>query len=292
MLSVIIPVYRTEQTLDDCVRSVLKSCSGTDVQIVLVDDGSPDGCPQKCDEWAARDTRIEVVHRANGGLSAARNSGLDMARGEWVTFVDSDDVVDCDFKGATDADADIIEYPIVRHHDTSKEILLQWGDETYTSAKDYWHTTEGWTHSYACNKFFRRHLFDDIRFPEGRAFEDIWTTPMLLQKARTIRTITKGRYGYNDNAEGISMTAGGLQLTSLLEGNIQAAGIMGLSVRHYAAMVNIQIDVYRSTRRMLLRREPLPLCEVLRLPLLPCLKVLLPLRLLCCLSRACNLFPI
>lgn len=89
-ISVIIPVYRVEATLARCVGSVLGQ--GVEaMEVILVDDGSPDLCPRLCDEWAARDGRVKVVHKPNGGLSDARNAGLAVATGELVTFVDSDD---------------------------------------------------------------------------------------------------------------------------------------------------------------------------------------------------------
>ena len=89
-ISVIIPVYKVERYLDACVTSVVGQ-TYPDLEIILVDDGSPDNCPALCDAWAAKDTRIRVIHRSNGGLSAARNSGLDVCTGDYIAFVDSDD---------------------------------------------------------------------------------------------------------------------------------------------------------------------------------------------------------
>lgn len=92
-LSVIIPVYNVERYLDKCLSSVINQTLH-DIEIILVDDQSPDNCPQKCDEYARRDSRIKVVHKENGGLGFARNSGLEIATGEYVTFLDSDDFID------------------------------------------------------------------------------------------------------------------------------------------------------------------------------------------------------
>lgn len=91
-LSVIIPIYKTEEFLTECVDSILEK-AGEDVEVVLVDDGSPDGCPGICDRYAEKDTRVRVVHKENGGLSSARNAGLAVAAGRYVTFVDSDDKI-------------------------------------------------------------------------------------------------------------------------------------------------------------------------------------------------------
>ena len=95
MISIIVPVYQVEPYLNRCVRSLLEQ-TYTDVEIILVDDGSPDGCPTLCDAWAGKDARVRVIHKPNGGLSDARNAGLTVARGEEIAFVDSDDWVDPD----------------------------------------------------------------------------------------------------------------------------------------------------------------------------------------------------
>lgn len=96
VVSVVIPVYGVESYLDRCIRSVVEQ-DHERLDIVLVDDGSPDDCPQMCDEWAARDSRIRVVHKKNGGLASARNAGLDVIAGDMVTFVDSDDYVESNY---------------------------------------------------------------------------------------------------------------------------------------------------------------------------------------------------
>ena len=96
LISVIVPVYKVETYLPTCVDSIL-SQTFSDFELILVDDGSPDACGAMCDGYAREDSRIRVIHQKNGGLSAARNTGLDIAKGEYVTFVDSDDVIapDC-----------------------------------------------------------------------------------------------------------------------------------------------------------------------------------------------------
>ena len=92
LLSIIVPVYKVENYLQKCIDSILAQ-TFTDFELILVEDGSPDGCPALCDAAAAKDARIRVLHQKNGGLSAARNAGLDVARGEWIGFVDSDDYI-------------------------------------------------------------------------------------------------------------------------------------------------------------------------------------------------------
>lgn len=92
-VSIIVPIYNVEKYLDRCMASLLNQTL-EDIEIIMVDDGSPDRCPKMCDEYAKKDSRVKVVHKKNGGLGYARNSGLDVATGEYVAFVDSDDYVD------------------------------------------------------------------------------------------------------------------------------------------------------------------------------------------------------
>lgn len=116
LVSVVIPVYNVEKYLNRCVRSVINQ-TYKQLEIILVDDGSPDSCPRMCDEWQQKDSRIKVIHKNNQGLGMARNTGLDNAKGNYVCFVDSDDYIDKDtietsLKAALDNDADIVVYGI------------------------------------------------------------------------------------------------------------------------------------------------------------------------------------
>lgn len=95
-ISVIVPVYNVEKYLDRCIKSILNQ-TFTDFELILIDDGSPDNCPKMCDEWAKKDSRIVVIHKENGGVSSARNFGLDKASGEYISFVDPDDVLHSQF---------------------------------------------------------------------------------------------------------------------------------------------------------------------------------------------------
>lgn len=116
LVSIVIPVYNVEKYLNRCVRSVINQ-TYKQLEIILVDDGSPDSCPRMCDEWQQKDSRIKVIHKNNQGLGMARNTGLDNAKGNYVCFVDSDDYIDKDtietsLKAALDNDADIVVYGI------------------------------------------------------------------------------------------------------------------------------------------------------------------------------------
>ena len=244
-LSVIVPVYRVENTLDRCIESITGQ-STEDMEVILVDDGSPDRCPQMCDDWARRDPRIRVIHKANGGLSDARNTGLDMAKGDLVTFVDSDDFLAPDTYEKvilTAQDNDVTEYPIVCKYGSERQHLLTLENQRFTDAGDYWRTTRGYTHSYACNKIYQHKLFEGIRFPKGRVFEDIATIPKLLMRAKKIATTPHGMYYYCQNDQGITASATGRELEMLLEGYLPLIDTWP-DDRFYLHALNIQIDVY------------------------------------------------
>lgn len=269
-LSVIIPVYRVEDTLDRCISSIVNQ-SYADWEIILVDDGSPDSCPQKCDDWARKDARIHVIHQKNGGLSDARNAGIEVAQGEFITFVDSDDYLEEDtlssvmnvILDSSHQDAplddknqdtelprhnnnynnciDILEYPIYRFFGSKKQSLLTFEPEFYDDMQDYWLKGRAYEHAYACNKIFRRNLFDQVRFPKGKHFEDMHILPLLLEHARRVVTIPQGLYYYCWNADSITATADGTSLNDLLQANLQAKW---MDDRSYLHVLNIQIDVY------------------------------------------------
>lgn len=250
-LSVIIPVYRVESTLDRCVESVCRQAIA-DMEVILVDDGSPDTCPQRCDEWSRRDTRIRVLHKANGGLSDARNAGIEVASGELITFVDSDDYLDDDSYSQAlqimeeDATCDIVEFPLYWHHGTPEQTVLGFGNTVFDDMGDYWLHGEAYRHTYAWNKVYRRMLFDTVRFPVGRVFEDVATLPLLLDKARRVRTTTAGLYYYCSNTGGITATAGGPELTQLLQSHIEVLP-RWVDDAYYMHVLNIQFDVCRLT---------------------------------------------
>ena len=247
-LSIVIPVYGVESTLDRCLKSVVEQ-SFADYEVILVDDGSTDRSPQLCDEWAGKDPRIKVVHQQNGGLSTARNTGIELAQGEYITFIDSDDYIG---EGTLEAvmsqlgdSIDLIEYPIWRFYGAPHQSLLQLTDTTYDDTAGYWLDGQAYDHTYACNKVYRRRLFDDVRFPVGRVFEDAYTLPRLLRKVRHVATTSAGCYYYCWNAKGITSTAQGNELRQLLDAHLTAQ--MPIDDRYYLKLVNIQIDVCELT---------------------------------------------
>ena len=238
-LSVIIPVYRVEQTLNQCVTSVLEQ-NVQEMEVILVDDGSPDNCPQMCDAWAEKDQRIFVIHKENGGLSSARNAGIRKATGTYITFVDSDDMVSPNTYGPLldmIGDCDILEYSIADR--------LNLTDHTYSNMKQYWLLSKAYTHTFAWNKIYQKALFNEIKYPEGKIFEDVYTLPLLLNKTHLIMTTSKGYYEYHRNPQGITARADGYGLAQLLEAHLTSG--MPIDDTYYMYLVNIQIDVWEQT---------------------------------------------
>lgn len=249
-LSVIIPVYKTGSTLERCVGSVT-SQSFRELEVILVDDGSPDESPALCDKLARQDSRIKVVHKANGGLSDARNAGIQTAQGDYITFVDSDDYVALDTYTLLMAvleqypDYDLIEFPIWCHYGSPRQSQQSFDEHAYTDIAEYWLDTKAYLHTYACNKIYRRQLFDRVRFPVGRVFEDASTLPNILRHVNTVATTAQGSYYYCWNEQSITATACGPQLLMLLEAHL--AGGMPIDDEYYMHLLNIQMDVYEMT---------------------------------------------
>jgi glycosyltransferase involved in cell wall biosynthesis len=213
-----------------------------DMEVILVDDGSPDNCPKMCDDWAERDVRIRVIHKENGGLSDARNVAIDIAKGDYITFVDSDDWMETGtYKAILKLmdDDDIVEFPVARR--------LSLSDRSYDNIDDYWLTEQAYTHTFACNKIYRRSLFDDVRYPQGKVFEDVYTLPLLLRKAKRVSTTSQGCYHYEWNPSGITATADGEKLAMLLDAHLTSG--MPIDDRYYMYLVNIQMDVWEQTGR-------------------------------------------
>lgn len=211
MISVIVPVYNVERYLCECIDSILGQ-TYTDFELILVDDGSPDSCGEICDAYAEKDSRIRVIHQENGGLSAARNAGLDMAQGAYVTFVDSDDIVHPDYlrclaEGLWENQSDIAIARFLRFAETvpayagavksvkqvrsGREICRELFGE------------DGVTYTIACGKLYKTALFEGIRYPVGKIHEDEATTYKLLYKAKLVAVLGDELYFYRQNANGI-----------------------------------------------------------------------------------------
>ena len=255
-LSIVIPVYRSIGTLARCVDSVLNQ-PFADYELILVDDGSTDGSAQLCDEYALNDERVRVIHKKNGGLSSARNAGIEISQGEYITFIDSDDFIGDNTLAivmkrlSAHPDYDILEYPVLWHYGGEDQTLQKFGTDDYSDMRSYWIDCKAYKHSYACNKIFVRRLFDDVRFPEGKLFEDAHTLPLILERCHLVGCTEEGLYYYTSNPEGITMTADGAALRDLLTAHVAQLKRLSLTdslTEYYCHVLNIQLDVYADTR--------------------------------------------
>ena len=214
LISVIVPIYNVERYLNTCVDSIANQ-TYSNLEIILVDDGSPDKSPEICDEYARTDVRVKVIHQKNGGLSAARNAGIDIAQGEFLTFIDSDDFVACNYvellyKGIVEFDADISiasfctftnedELKISRNELSFVEIAK---DECF---RRYGALNAGLSMPFisACNKLYKKDFFTSIKFPIGKLYEDAFSTYKLLDKASKIVFTPSKLYFYRINPQSI-----------------------------------------------------------------------------------------
>ena len=202
LISVIVPVYNVDRSLDRCVRSITEQ-TYRHLEIILVDDGSPDECPRMCDEWAGRDDRIRVVHKPNGGLSDARNAGLNAMHGDFVAFVDSDDYVEPDYVGrlhAGIADADMSVCSIICEDSDGK---VRQGSEPIVEKQDAVSSEEylrrallDWRLVVAWNKLYAASIWNQLRFPVGRIHEDEYVLHQVVGRCKNINVLLDGLYHY------------------------------------------------------------------------------------------------
>ncbi len=201
MISIIIPVYNVEQYLDKCLQSVINQ-TYQDIEIILVDDGSSDSSGILCDKWKEKDSRIKVIHKSNGGLSNARNVGIEQANGKYLMFIDSDDIV------ANDLCKVLFEMLKNNHADIS----ICNATHIFNNEFDFKNT--GKIYCYDCNeaisqlwyqksflpsawgKLYKKSLFNNIRFPKGKIYEDMFTTYKLIFRSRCIVKSERKLYHY------------------------------------------------------------------------------------------------
>ena len=210
-ISVIVPVYKVEQFIHRCVESILRQ-SFYNFELILVDDGSPDSCGAICDAYAASDNRIHVIHQKNGGLSAARNSGIDYvmanSSSHWIAFVDSDDWVHPEY--------------LKTLYDTAKQTRCKISacgffrtegdpfppDQDFSvqclNADDYYcGQIHGGVTAVAWNKLYHRSLFRTLRYPIGKLHEDEFTTYLAVYQTGKVGVTPAQLYAYYQNPEGI-----------------------------------------------------------------------------------------
>ncbi len=217
LISVIVPVYNVENYIGECIDSILAQTVST-FELILVDDGSKDESGRICDEYRAADARIRVVHKENGGLSSARNRGLDEAAGDYVCFIDSDDTVSPDFLeklyegiSKNGADLSLCDMEAPRLSSASMDEAICKDGEPVRMTR---HDARCWLYDQisreyvlmvvACNKMFDKRIFEGLRFSEGRLHEDEFMIGPVLSKAAIVSFVPEKLYIYRDNTSGIT----------------------------------------------------------------------------------------
>ena len=211
-ISVIVPVYNVEKYLSRCVDSILGQ-TFSDLEVILVNDGSKDTSGSICDSYVAKDTRVRVIHKENGGLSSARNAGIDAAVGEYLAFVDSDDWIEPEMyetmlglietygadlvcAGRYDVDGETGEKTVGLCPEKEERI----SSEEMVGKIFLWDGCD----SSACDKIYHRSLFETFRYPEGKVCEDVPTTYKIVLKAREVVLCDKSFYNYFHRPNSIS----------------------------------------------------------------------------------------
>lgn len=227
-ITVIVPVYNVEKYLNRCVESIVNQ-TYENLEIILVDDGSADNCPQMCDVWAQRDTRIRVIHQNNAGGGKARNSALDIAEGEFITFVDSDDYISPimyeflyhQFK----QEVDIVECGwLITKGDSAK--FDKYDDfyksncvDTEVAIKE--HIDDRIFRQLIWNKMYQKSVIGDIRFPVGKKIDDEFWTYQVLSRARKLVCTDKVLYAYRQQGESVMHSLNALRRLEAIEAKIQ-----------------------------------------------------------------------
>ncbi len=212
-ISIIVPIYKVEKYLRRCIDSI-RAQTYTNLEILLIDDGSPDRCPQICDEYASKDSRVRVIHQVNGGLSAARNTGINAATGKYIGFVDSDDYIDCSMYEKllcsiieSNADVSVCGYKMISEvgRDIEEDNDITSVDEVVQGniiLRERLLDTNSALWVVAWNKLYRKEIFDSIRYPIGKINEDEFLVHLIYAN-RTIAFVNYTGVFYLQRADSI-----------------------------------------------------------------------------------------
>lgn len=225
LISVIVPIYNVEQYLCRCVEC-LTAQTYKNLEIILVDDGSPDNCPQLCDAYAKKDSRIKVIHKKNGGLSDARNAGMTIATGEYISFIDSDDYVSNDFietlyNTLLSENSDIVECSVVKfyedgHFDEYKDDLNITSYNTEESLSKL--IAENPFKQHVWNKLYKADLVSGVPYAVGKLNEDEFWTYQIFGQAKKVTRVNKTMYYYFQRQSSIMGNTYNLRRLDALEG--------------------------------------------------------------------------
>ena len=221
LISVIVPVYGVEKYLQKCIESIIAQTYSS-IEIILVDDGSPDNSGKICDEYAKKDSRIKVIHQPNGGLSAARNAGLDIATGEYVSFVDSDDYIDDNYLSCMMkhiSNGDMVSCSVVDENETGTIINVRKTEDRCYSTIEALNEMcyEQKLGTSACGKLLKKELVDKNRFPIGKLYEDLFTAYKWYLDSKTVISTSDTFYHYVHHFGSISNNDWNDKTTDLME---------------------------------------------------------------------------
>ncbi len=209
MISVIVPVYNVEKYLERCVKSIAAQ-TYKDLEILLIDDGSTDKSGKMCDDFQQTDSRIKAFHKQNGGLSDARNYGIEHSAGEFISFVDSDDYIDEKMletlhRLITENDADLAVCSAMDVFE-GKEVtqVKEIKEFNLNKVESYKYMLRGDGIPSACNKLYKRQTVGDVRFPVGKLYEDGFFTPQILKRVEKTAVTSKPMYYYFRRADSIT----------------------------------------------------------------------------------------
>ena len=211
VISVIVPIYGVEKYLAECIESIINQ-TYTKLEVILVDDGSPDSCGAICDKYAQMDSRIIVVHKKNGGAASARNAGLRIASGAYITFVDGDDYLEPDayekmLEALTDNDAEIVQGRMKIVYVDGTEVLDGHNETVcYTTVEYLSRFLEDWTCPLCPEKLFRSHVLSGVFFEEGHWIDDEFFTYQGVMNAGKIVCIPAVVYNYRQRASSVMNT--------------------------------------------------------------------------------------
>lgn len=237
-VSVIVPVYNVEKYLKKCIDSLLIQ-TYEDIEIILIDDGSTDSSGEICDSYSKKDSRIKVIHKKNGGLSDARNKGLDLASGQWVTFVDSDDYVTKNYVErllslliANNADISIATYTYItekkyKNRETGELAVMTPEIAIKRLLMDDGFDMGAWA------KMYRTEYFNKVRFPKGKLFEDSLVTCQIIAQSNKVAFESKSVYFYVNRRDSITNAKFTKRKLDLLEMTDKAAKII---IRKYPGL--------------------------------------------------------
>ena len=227
LISVIVPIYNVEDYLDRCVKSIVNQTYNY-LEIILVDDGSPDNCPQLCDDWVKKDNRIKVIHKENGGLSDARNAGMKIAAGKYIGFIDSDDFVAQDFfetllSVMQKENSDIVECGVVKFYEDGSfeehsDDLAVVTFETESALSGL--IAENPFHQHVWNKLYKTQLVNDIPYAVGKLNEDEFWTYQVFGRAQKVSKINKTMYYYFQRSSSIMGEGYNIRRLDALEGKV------------------------------------------------------------------------